>query len=175
MSDERRRRLLGDDAVCTQCGCADLAALQRDREGAIICYECACKRDGRSTVERHHPIGRMLDETIEMPGNDHRCLSDAQRRWPAGVLTNDTHDPLMFAAGMVLALRDCATVLRGDADTPARRFMDWLATHADQLAGWLWLLQAKLSTALGPTWWRALKLPDLFRANPHGVAFDAAE
>ncbi len=175
MSDETRRRMLGDDAACTVCGCREIAALQRDGDGVIICYECACARDGRSTTELHHPIGLAHNQTIEIPGNLHRRISAAESERPATARENPRDDPLKAIASVFYAVRDFSQLAPTEPGTPFRAVMDWFALHADRLARWLLRLQAKLAQEFGDTWWRALGLPDLFAADGHGGVVDATE
>ena len=169
----RRRRLLGDDAACVTCGCTDIVALHRDRSGMILCYECTSLHAGRSTIERHHPIGRVLDETIEVGGNLHRVLSDAQTEWPAPVRNNPTRDPLAIIAAALLAVSDVARVAPATEGTAVRRCLDWLADHAHRFAAWLVLLAKTLRQGLGDEWWHVLELPDLLPDARIGKASDA--
>ncbi len=146
----RRRRVLGPDARCRQCGETAIAALQRDAEG-IICYECDRPRRGKRTTEDHHPLGKAndMDTTIGVPGNFHRQLSAMQADWPEVVRNNPTRDPLLWIAAVALAVRDFANVL---------------TVYAQQIADWLMQLHATLVAHHGATWVSALALPSLWGA-----------
>jgi len=144
----RRRRVLGPDARCRQCSETAIAALQRDTEG-IICYECARDRQGKHTVEDHHPLGKANDmnTTIGVPGNFHRQLSAMQADWPEAVRNNPTRDPLLWVVAVALAVRDFAGVL---------------TIYAQQIADWLMQLHAALIAHHGAAWVSALALPLLW-------------
>ena len=165
----RRRRLLGNDAECEVCGFANVDALQRDRRARIICYECASSRDGRSTIERHHPIGHVLDETIDIPGNLHRILSVKQSAWPLAVRTNRNRDPLAIVAGACLTLRDVASTAPATEGTAIRSCLDWFAKHAHRFASWLVLLSQTLTEIFGDAWWREIGMPELFTEGSNGA------
>src|SRR5690606_3208904 len=49
----------------------------------ISCYEHYLLRSRRSPYEKHHVAGQHnSDVTVDVPGNDHRSLSELQRSWP---------------------------------------------------------------------------------------------
>lgn len=143
-----RKRALGDDARCDECGFTDHAALQRDGDG-ITCYECASAADGRATVEMHHPIGRANDPdtTMGLPGNFHRMMDAAKASWPDAVRHNMTRDPLLLIAAVLLSVRDFANVM----------------TYYTQFAvDWLLRFQAELIGQYGHAWVSAFALPSLW-------------
>lgn len=144
----RRKRVLGPDARCRQCGEPSLAALQQDGEG-IICYECDRARKRKRTTEDHHPLGKAndMDTTIGVPGNFHRQLSAKQAHWPEVVRNNPTRDPLLWVVAVALAVRDFAGVL---------------TVYAQQIADWLIELHTALATQHGAAWAGALALPPLW-------------
>jgi len=146
----RRRRVLGPDARCRQCGETAITALQRDA-GGIICYECARARKRKRTTEDHHPLGKAndMDTTVGVPGNFHRQLSAMQSDWPEAVRNNPTRDPLLWIAAVALAVRDFAGVL---------------TVYAQQIADWLMQLHATLVAHHGAAWVSALALPSLWGA-----------
>lgn len=127
---------------CRNCAERAPAALTRTEAG-IDCYECLCRRQGRSQVEEHHPAGQHnAPLTVGIPGNDHRVLSEMQRGWPEETLRNPDGSPL---------LRISAS-LRG--------WLDVLYLILDRLVGWiprtLERLDALLTERLGTTWWKDL-------------------
>jgi hypothetical protein len=145
-ADARRGRL-GEGVCCSGCGYADTEALQPDSAGAV-CYECARLREGQSAVERHHVLGKAnSEETVLMPGNLHRWLSDQQRDWPEELQRNDWRDPLLTIAAVIRAITDFAV---------------WIARHGEQFADWLLQLRSWLVQNFGPRWWEQAQLPGLW-------------
>lgn len=144
----RRKRVLGPDARCRQCGETAIAALQRDAEG-IICYECDRARKRKRTTEDHHPLGKANDmnTTIGVPGNFHRQLSAMQADWPEAVRNNPTRDPLLWIAAVALAVRDFASVL---------------TVYAQQIADWLVQFHAALVAQRGAAWENTFPVPPLW-------------
>ena len=144
----RRKRTLGPDARCAQCGCADLSALVRRKHGQkyrILCYECAQGQDGKRTTERHHVVGHVNDKqaTVEVPGNMHRALSDRQYDWPDEVRHNLQRDPLLWLAGLLYSIRD---------------YLHYLVEIAGHIADWLVEAACTFRTKFGDTWWTELGL-----------------
>jgi hypothetical protein len=136
----RRTRRLGPHPACA-CGWADPVALQRDGE-TITCYECACARDGRVTVEAHHVWGKANDPTtVGIPGNIHRLLSEAQREWPEQIRYNAARDPLLWIAGGALSQHDCLAL--------TLRFLP-------AIVRWLISLVDALRDRHGDRWWEEL-------------------
>ena len=73
----------------------------------IRCYEHELLRLRRAWIEQHHPAGRRNDPTtVELPGNDHRVLSELQLRWPRETLRNPSGSPLLRAAALVRGYLD---------------------------------------------------------------------
>jgi hypothetical protein len=74
----RRFGHLRPNSECTLCGYRGIWALFEKSDG-MICYECRCLKRGKTPVERHHIYGRENGpETIPLPGNFHRLLTDLQ-------------------------------------------------------------------------------------------------
>lgn len=147
----RRKRTLGEEARCHECGFADHAALQRDSDG-ITCYECASAADGRATVEAHHPIGRAIDPdtTAGLPGNFHRMIDAKKSAWPDAVRRNTAHDPLLLTAAVLLSVRDFANVV---------------TYYAQYIVDWLLRFHAALTERYGPVWMSAFALPSLWEVT----------
>src|SRR5712691_11444554 len=84
---ERRRRLLGADARCSDCG--DAAASPRRTQEGILCGSCHALRRTGGTTEQQHVTGRANSDLI-VPCDTtlHDRLSDAQRDWPVETLRN---------------------------------------------------------------------------------------
>lgn len=135
------------DAKCASCGFEEPAALQGNPKRPV-CYECGATKEGRITVEGHHPLGRDVDPgTVSTPGNMHRVLSDAQIDWPPPVRANTGGDPLLWVAALVRFLRDAAAFI----EARAGRVATWLERCADALRD-----------RYGPEWWKELGLPRLW-------------
>ena len=135
---QRAARRAGDGAQC-KCGVNDASALIPGRDPAI-CYECDRRAKGRSTVDQHHPAGRSNNPaTIAVLVNDHRLLSEAQRRWPNMTLRNPEQDPLRRAAAEV----------RGFIDT----ILYLIEKLLRSIPAALELLAEILTARLGERWW----------------------
>jgi hypothetical protein len=127
---------------CSNCLETATAALISTPDG-IYCYECFCKRQGRSPVEDHHPAGQHnMPETVRIPGNDHRVLSEMQRTWPEETLRNPDGSPLLRMAACV------------------RGWIDVLYLIIERVVGWiprsLERLDALLTERDGSGWWGPL-------------------
>jgi len=145
--EAKRRRTLGEDAVCDICGWSEPTALTTTA-GTTRCYECHDAARGSTTTEAHHVLGRDNDPTtIMLPGNQHRWLSDRQYDWPADLRSNPDRDPLLWIA----------QALQGLAD-----YLSWWVASASGVARWLVLLAAALRERHGATWWTALGIPPLW-------------
>ena len=106
----------------------------------ISCYEHYSLRVGRTPYEAHHIAGQAnSDVTADVPGNDHRILSELQRFWPEDTLRNPDHSPLLVAAAAI----------RGWLDVPR--------VIIDRSIGWIpglleWLNNI-LVDVIGTDWW----------------------
>lgn len=139
----KRSRVLGPDSRCAVCGCTIPAALKRYGR-RILCYECRAAEQQKATVEDHHVLGRKnADETIGLPGNVHREVSDRRYEWPEQVRTNPDRDPLLWSAGLCLSARDLCALLA-----------HWLQC----VGAWLVALAQVLRAEHGARWWVALGL-----------------
>lgn len=129
------RRLGTRDPVCAwpDCGQTHPAVLIR-RCDRISCYEHYTLSTGRRPYEAHHVAGRQnSDATADVPGNDHRILSELQRLWPEDTLRNPEHSPLIVAAASIRGWCDVLLVIiyRGVGWIPD--FLEWLhLTLVDQ-------------------------------------------
>jgi hypothetical protein len=149
LRDDSRSRRMGEDAHCSQCGYPDADALQRQGH-TCLCYECARLGEGQSPIEGHHVLGKAnSEETVPMPGNIHRWLSERQRDWPEELRHNVWHDPLLTIAGALRAIT---------------HFAAWIMRHGERLSDWLIQLRAWLVAQYGTRWWEAAGLPGLWRA-----------
>ncbi len=137
----QRQRQFGAQALCARCGWDQLDALSR-LGNEILCYECLCIEKGKATVERHHILGRANDpQTVGIPANLHRALSDGQQDWPETVRRNVNRDPLLWIAGLACSLRD---------------LLAWLLDHCDDIIRFLVELAGTLRGRHGATWWEDL-------------------
>lgn len=142
---ERKRQNLGDNATCAKCGEADARCLTKKGK-SVACYACQNARDGRATVERHHLAGqRNLTDTVAIPANDHRVLSDLQQDWPDGILRNPTGNPLIKASA---AIRGWLNVLR----LIIERTVGWIPDFLERLDEWL-------REKLGESYWTLENFP----------------
>jgi len=146
---EKRARTLGDDPRCPICGETTQAALVTTDDG-IYCYECHCEKQGKATTEAHHHLGRAIDpNTVTIPGNIHRALSDRQRDWPMEARQNPERDPLRWIAAGLYGLHDHLAW-----------WLDWLR----RLATWFLQLAEALRDQHGPQWWDALGIGRVWEA-----------
>src|SRR5262249_1124547 len=119
LREDQRRRRFGEDARCSECGYPDSEAFQLEGQ-TVLCYECACLREGKSPIEQHHVLGRAnSEETVPMPGNIHRWLSELLRDWPEELLRNVWRDPLLTIAAVIRAITG---------------FAAWIARHGERLS-----------------------------------------
>lgn len=142
----QRSRVLGPGACCSQCGCTEWDALverTRRKQRVLLCYECAQATGRRSTTELHHVIGKENDPglVIEVPGNEHRALSDLQQDWPAEIRHNPSRDPLLVLAALCRSLKDHLQL--------------WV-DRLSQVASWLVALSKRLQADYGARWWEVL-------------------
>jgi hypothetical protein len=144
----KRERRLGANASCQHCGWPDSVALGKDESG-ITCYACQHIRNGRTTTERHHPLGRSSDPaTVMVEGNIHRALSDLQIAWPTDVLRNPERDPLLWLAAAMLGLHD---------------HLAWWVVWLERIATWLVQLARLLQEREGVRWWESLALAPVWQ------------
>jgi hypothetical protein len=123
----------------------------------VLCYECSQARDGKPTVEAHHPLGQVVDPetTIPLPGNAHRAMSDLQRDRPRELATNPERDPLVWLAQMCHALKEHLT--------------HWVE-RLDAIADFLLDLARKLRGLFGSRWWEYLGLVPFWAVAPEVMA-----
>jgi hypothetical protein len=135
----RRQRALGADARCA-CGEEDPRCLVEHGDG-VQCYACRTRQVGRPETEQHHVAGRHNStDTVPVPNNEHRILSDLQQDWPTTTVCNLGESPLLQAAAAI------------------RGWMDILVLIIERAVGWiprfLELLDAWLRERLGTGWAR---------------------
>ena len=95
---------------CSRCGHARMQALVASIP--ILCASCHAEQRGVSTIERHHIAGRSnFDWTIPVDVNDHRVLSDLQRRWPTRTLRNPDGDDWIRLSGLLRGIADFLVLL----------------------------------------------------------------
>ena len=96
--------------TCSRCGHTRLEALVASTP--ILCASCYATQRGVSTIERHHVAGRSnFDWTIPLDVNDHRVLSDLQRRWPTRTLRNPDGDDWLRLSGLLRGIADILVLL----------------------------------------------------------------
>lgn len=140
---EQRRRALGDVRPrCSEPGCDEVDPLALTGVAPeIFCYEHEAVRKNRPWSEGHHLAGRRNDEeTVGVPGNDHRILSELQNvRWARDTLRNPDASPLLRAAAALRGWLDVLTLI-------VTRTAGWVPPFLEQLDAWL-------REQIGPRWW----------------------
>ncbi len=148
---ERKRRSLGDCNRCESCGEIDPRCLSRV-DGEARCYACQQEQAGKSAVENHHIAGQHNSpETVPVPANDHRVLSDRQINWPDKTLRNPEGSPLLMAAAVIRGWLDVLRLI-------IERTAGWIPAFLEQVDAWL-------SEHLGHGYW---KLPGFPKYRPEG-------
>lgn len=146
--EEQYRRLGIRTPVCAWPGCGERNPFTLiGRHPDISCYEHYSLRTGRRPYESHHVAGKAnSDATADVPGNDHRILSELQRFWPEDTLRNAEHSPLLKAAAAIRGWCDVLLVIidRGVGWIPG--FLEWL--------------HLALVDHHGPNWWKQLGWDD---------------
>ncbi len=140
-------RQAGVGAKCA-CGETRPEALIRNSTPKM-CHECKRKKDGKTTMDNHHPFGGANSPvTLEVPVNDHRSdLSPAQYDWPKQVRENPDGSPLLAAAGRVLGFIDMVVYLI----EKGLRFVADLLVAADEY----------MTSEKGRKWWIGTPLEHL--------------
>lgn len=141
-SAHRRQSTASRRAANKRCSCGESRPKALiPKSNPTICAKCQRIRQGRTTVDRHHPPGIANDPLrIPVPVNDHRAeLSVAQDDWPKDVLENPDGCPLIRAAACVLGFVDTAICL-------IKSLLLWIAEM-------LRALSLFLVAKLGPKWW----------------------
>lgn len=139
--EERYRQLGTRNPRCAwpECGETNPFALVGRRRD-ISCYEHYLLRAGRRPYEQHHVAGKSNSDVIaEIPGNDHRVLSEYQRYWPDDTLRNPEHSPLLVAAAAIRGWLDVLRVIIERSIAWIPEFLEWL--------------HRILVDSYGPDWW----------------------
>jgi len=121
----------------------------------IICARCQRQKEGKSTMDNHHPAGSANNPktTIPVPVNDHRAeLNTAQADWPKQTLENPDGSPLLAHAGCV----------RGYVDTDAYLISNVLLSRVEMIEE----LDKFLVDRLGPKWWLGTGLEKFVPKRP---------
>lgn len=127
---ETQRQRLGDHASCAKCGATNQICLTKKGE-TVVCYECHKADAGKATVERHHVAGRHnLPDTVPIPANDHRVLSDMQYEWPTETLRNPDESPLLKASATIRGWLDILLLI-------IHRSMGWIPDFLEEVDAWL--------------------------------------
>ena len=126
--NDRYRQLGTRTPVCACTGCGEtnpFALTGYDPD--ISCYEHKLLRGGRWPYEAHHVAGRHnSDVTADVPGNDHRILSEYQGDWPEDTLRNPDHSPLLVAAAAIRGWLDVLRVIIERSIGWIPEFLEWL-------------------------------------------------
>lgn len=142
MRQAARARRIPKGAHCATCGYNNPIGLEQSPDGSR-CYECASAVRGRSTVEAHHILPRGVSpETVDVPGNMHRELSEKQRDTPVALIDAARTNPLAMVTLILIGLRDYLAIV-----------LTWLTRGINFLRD----LFAHLEDELGPEWWAKLR------------------
>ena len=142
MRQAARARRIPKGSECATSGYSNSVGLEQSPEGPR-CYECASAARGRSTVEAHHLLPRGVSpETVEVPGNLHRELSERQRDTPVELIDAARTNPLAMVTLILIGLRDYIAVI-----------VTWLTRGINFLLD----LLAHLDESLGTEWWTKLR------------------
>ncbi len=138
------RRLGTREPVCTSPDCGERNPFTLiGRHPDISCYEHRLLRSGKTSHEAHHLAGQHnSDVTADVPGNDHRILSEMQRFWPEDTLRNPEHSPLLMMAASIRGWVEVMLVA-------IHRSIGWIPAQLE----WLHIV---LVDQLGPEWWESL-------------------
>jgi hypothetical protein len=143
-----KQRRVGDGARCA-CGETDPRCLTRNGD-IIRCYECAQIDAGRSPIEQHHVAGRRNSaQTVPIPANEHRILSDWQLDWHPATLRNPDGSPVLSAAS---AVEGWLNVLR----LIIERTVGWIPDFLVRVDAWL-------REHLGDRYWTLPNFPQVRR------------
>lgn len=150
--EARYRRLGTRDPICSWPDCGEtnvyvLTGFYPD----ISCYEHQLLRAERWPYEAHHVAGRAnSDVTADIPGNEHRILSDYQRYWPSDTLRNPEHSPLLVAAAAIRGWLDVLRILIERSIAWIPEFLEWLHCTLVDLYGPGWWLKLGWDRGSGP-------------------------
>lgn len=147
---------------CRECGETAPAAITKSG----LCYECDCRRRGRPTVEEHHPRGRAHPETIEVPGNPHKVISEKERVRPA-ILKKPSDDPLLEAARLAAiiseqaeTINECKHKCNCDCHSKWREeFIAFIAKSGKWIVNMLLALAGWLTKKFGKNWHDGFSFP----------------
>ena len=141
--EQQYRRLGTRNPICAWPGCGETNPFTlTGRDPDISCYEHDLLRVGKKSYEAHHVAGKHnADVTVDVPGNDHRVLSERQRFWPDDTLRNPEHSPLLVAAAFIRGWLNVMQVIE--------RSVGWIPEFLE----WLnWILVDQY----GSDWWEKL-------------------
>jgi hypothetical protein len=142
--DQRRRALGHMNPQCSEPGCTETDPLAlAGAHPEILCYEHDALRKGRSWLEGHHLAGQANDPiTAEMPGNDHRAISERQNElWSRETLRNPDGSPLLMSSAAIRGWLDVLWVV-------LERTITWIPGFLERLDEWL-------CEEIGPRWWES--------------------
>ena len=107
----------------------------------IHCYEHYLLRSEKKPFEAHHVAGRHnSDVTADVPGNEHRLLSECQGFWSEDTLRNPEHSPLLVAAAAIRGWLDVMQVIIDRSIGWIPEFLEWLhRILVDQIGSDWWV------------------------------------
>jgi len=141
--EEQYRRLGIRTPVCGWPGCSETNPFALvGHHPDISCYEHYLLRTGRKPYEDHHVAGKSnSDTTADVPGNDHRVLSELQRIWPEDTLRNSEHSPALAAAAAIRGWLDLLLVIIYRSVGWIPEFLEWLNRTLVDIHGTEWWIE----------------------------------
>ena len=149
--EQQYRRLGTRNPICAWPDCGETNPLPlQGYHPDISCYEHYLLRLGKKPYEAHHVAGKHnSDVTAEVPGNDHRVLSERQRFWPDDTLRNPEHSPLLVAAAAIRGWLDVMQVIERSVRWISE-FLEWLNRILVDQYGADWWKQLGWDVGIGP-------------------------
>jgi len=122
------RRLGTRDPVCGWPGCEESNPfVLTGRHPDLLCYEHKLLSCARSPYEGHHVAGRHNSDVMaDIPGNEHRILSEYQAAWPEDTLRNPNQSPLLAAAAAIRGWLDVLRIIIERSIAWIPEFLEWL-------------------------------------------------
>ena len=137
--EQQYRRLGTRNPICAWPGCGETNPfVLQGYHPDISCYEHYLLSAGKPPYEAHHVAGQHnSDVTADVPGNDHRVLSEMQRSWPDDTLRNPDHSPLRVVAAAIRGWLDVMRVIERSVGW-IPEFLEWLDLTLVDLYGSDW-------------------------------------
>ena len=138
--EEQHRRLGTRNPACSSQDCKEtnpftMVGCHPD----IWCYEHQLLNMGKHPYESHHQAGQHnSDVEADVPGNDHRVISELQAHWPEDTLRNPEQSPLLAAAAAIRGWMDVLRIILDRSVGWIPEFLEWLHVVLVDLFGGDW-------------------------------------